>query len=45
MILLGVEERDFPIAYSIVVHEKIEMFERLLRAVCIFMRVDQKSSD
>ena len=26
------EERDFPIAYSMVVHEKIEMFERLLRA-------------
>ncbi|KAL2083206.1 hypothetical protein ACEWY4_020979 [Coilia grayii] len=27
------EERDFPIAYSMVIHEKIEMFERLLRAI------------
>ncbi|XP_078087640.1 beta-1,3-galactosyl-O-glycosyl-glycoprotein beta-1,6-N-acetylglucosaminyltransferase 3-like [Mustelus asterias] len=27
------EELDFPIAYSIVVHYKIEMFERLLRAI------------
>lgn len=33
MMPLSVEERDFPIAYSMVVHEKIEMFERLLRAV------------
>lgn len=45
---LGKEERDFPIAYSIVIHEKIEMFERLLRAIytpqnvyCV--HVDQKS--
>lgn len=43
------EERDFPIAYSMVIHEKIEMFERLLRAIyapqniyCV--HVDQKSS-
>lgn len=30
---LSKEELDFPIAYSMVVHEKIENFERLLRAV------------
>ncbi|KAJ3612541.1 hypothetical protein NHX12_020812 [Muraenolepis orangiensis] len=42
------EERDFPIAYSMVIHQKIEMFERLLRAVyrpqnvyCV--HVDKKS--
>ncbi|KAM7003493.1 beta-1,3-galactosyl-O-glycosyl-glycoprotein beta-1,6-N-acetylglucosaminyltransferase 3 [Tautogolabrus adspersus] len=47
---LSEEERDFPIAYSMVIHEKIEMFERLLRAVytpqniyCV--HVDQKSSE
>ncbi|XP_047195681.1 beta-1,3-galactosyl-O-glycosyl-glycoprotein beta-1,6-N-acetylglucosaminyltransferase 3-like [Hippoglossus stenolepis] len=47
---LSEEENDFPIAYSIVIHEKIEMFERLLRAVyapqniyCV--HVDQKSSE
>ncbi|XDV52759.1 hypothetical protein PO909_021426 [Leuciscus waleckii] len=28
MLSLSKEERDFPIAYSIVIHEKIEMFER-----------------
>lgn len=46
---LSQEENDFPIAYSMVIHEKIEMFERLLRAVytpqnvyCV--HVDQKSS-
>ncbi|XP_078113128.1 beta-1,3-galactosyl-O-glycosyl-glycoprotein beta-1,6-N-acetylglucosaminyltransferase 3 [Sander vitreus] len=46
---LSQEEKDFPIAYSMVIHEKIEMFERLLRAVytpqniyCV--HVDQKSS-
>lgn len=46
---LSEEEEDFPIAYSMVIHEKIEMFERLLRAVyapqniyCV--HVDQKSS-
>ncbi|XP_062856027.1 beta-1,3-galactosyl-O-glycosyl-glycoprotein beta-1,6-N-acetylglucosaminyltransferase 3 [Trichomycterus rosablanca] len=47
---LSKEEKDFPIAYSMVIHEKIEMFERLLRAVytpqnvyCV--HVDKKSSD
>ncbi|UVZ35188.1 1,3 galactose glycoprotein beta1,6N-acetyl glucosaminyl transferase 1 [Elephant endotheliotropic herpesvirus 5B] len=30
---LSREEAEFPIAYSIVVHHKIEMFERLLRAI------------
>ncbi|KAI7811856.1 beta-1,3-galactosyl-O-glycosyl-glycoprotein beta-1,6-N-acetylglucosaminyltransferase 3 [Triplophysa rosa] len=47
---LSEEERDFPIAYSMVIHEKIEMFERLLRAVyapqnvyCV--HVDQKSPE
>ncbi|XP_039988188.1 beta-1,3-galactosyl-O-glycosyl-glycoprotein beta-1,6-N-acetylglucosaminyltransferase 3 [Xiphias gladius] len=46
---LSEEENDFPIAYSMVIHEKIEMFERLLRALyapqniyCV--HVDQKSS-
>ncbi|TNN45605.1 Beta-1,3-galactosyl-O-glycosyl-glycoprotein beta-1,6-N-acetylglucosaminyltransferase 3 [Liparis tanakae] len=44
---LSEEEHHFPIAYSMVIHEKIEMFERLLRAVynpqniyCV--HVDQK---
>ncbi|XP_018407773.1 PREDICTED: beta-1,3-galactosyl-O-glycosyl-glycoprotein beta-1,6-N-acetylglucosaminyltransferase 3 [Nanorana parkeri] len=43
------EEEDFPIAYSMVIHENIEAFERLLRAIyfpqniyCI--HVDEKSS-
>ncbi|KAK2842284.1 hypothetical protein Q5P01_012484 [Channa striata] len=47
---LSEEEEDFPIAYSMVVHEKIEMFERLLRALyapqniyCV--HVDQKSPE
>ncbi|XP_055453990.1 beta-1,3-galactosyl-O-glycosyl-glycoprotein beta-1,6-N-acetylglucosaminyltransferase 3 [Psammomys obesus] len=47
---LSKEEADFPIAYSMVVHEKIENFERLLRAVytpqniyCV--HVDQKSPE
>ncbi|XP_006141828.1 beta-1,3-galactosyl-O-glycosyl-glycoprotein beta-1,6-N-acetylglucosaminyltransferase 3 [Tupaia chinensis] len=47
---LSKEELDFPIAYSMVVHEKIENFERLLRAVyapqniyCI--HVDRKSPE
>ncbi|XP_062948023.1 beta-1,3-galactosyl-O-glycosyl-glycoprotein beta-1,6-N-acetylglucosaminyltransferase 3 [Cynocephalus volans] len=47
---LSKEELDFPIAYSMVVHEKIESFERLLRAVyapqniyCIHM--DEKSPE
>lgn len=45
---LSKEERDFPIAYSMVIHEKVEMFERLLRAIytpqnvyCV--HVDRKS--
>ncbi|XP_027707933.1 beta-1,3-galactosyl-O-glycosyl-glycoprotein beta-1,6-N-acetylglucosaminyltransferase 3 [Vombatus ursinus] len=47
---LSKEEEDFPIAYSMVIHEKIENFERLLRALyapqniyCI--HVDMKSSE
>ncbi|XP_075945243.1 beta-1,3-galactosyl-O-glycosyl-glycoprotein beta-1,6-N-acetylglucosaminyltransferase 3-like [Anarhichas minor] len=47
---LSEEENDFPIAYSMVIHDKIEMFERLLRAVyapqniyCV--HVDQKASE
>ncbi|XP_005393886.1 PREDICTED: beta-1,3-galactosyl-O-glycosyl-glycoprotein beta-1,6-N-acetylglucosaminyltransferase 3 isoform X1 [Chinchilla lanigera] len=47
---LSKEELDFPIAYSMVVHEKIENFERLLRAVyapqniyCV--HVDEKSPE
>nr|KAF6353279.1 glucosaminyl (N-acetyl) transferase 3, mucin type [Pipistrellus kuhlii] len=47
---LSKEELDFPIAYSMVVHEKIENFERLLRTVyapqniyCV--HVDEKSPD
>ncbi|XP_061534082.1 beta-1,3-galactosyl-O-glycosyl-glycoprotein beta-1,6-N-acetylglucosaminyltransferase 3 [Phycodurus eques] len=46
---LGKEEKDFPIAYSMVIHGQIEMFERLLRAVyapqniyCV--HVDRKST-
>ncbi|XP_049625716.1 beta-1,3-galactosyl-O-glycosyl-glycoprotein beta-1,6-N-acetylglucosaminyltransferase [Suncus etruscus] len=45
---LSTEEAEFPIAYSIVVHHKIEMLDRLLRAIympqnfyCI--HVDRKS--
>ncbi|XP_074863144.1 beta-1,3-galactosyl-O-glycosyl-glycoprotein beta-1,6-N-acetylglucosaminyltransferase 3 [Carettochelys insculpta] len=30
---LSREEQEFPVAYSMVVHENIEMFERLLRAI------------
>lgn len=30
---LSEEEADFPIAYSMVIHHKIEMFERLLRSL------------
>ncbi|NWU66428.1 GCNT3 acetylglucosaminyltransferase, partial [Pterocles burchelli] len=30
---LSQEEEEFPIAYSMVIHNKIEMFERLLRSV------------
>ncbi|TNN00480.1 hypothetical protein fugu_011726 [Takifugu bimaculatus] len=47
---LSEEERNFPIAYSMVIHDNIEMFERLLRAIytpqnvyCV--HVDQKSKD
>uniref|UniRef100_A0A8C1R1H3 Beta-1,3-galactosyl-O-glycosyl-glycoprotein beta-1,6-N-acetylglucosaminyltransferase 3 n=1 Tax=Cyprinus carpio TaxID=7962 RepID=A0A8C1R1H3_CYPCA len=47
---LSKEEKDFPIAYSMVIHEKIKMFERLLRAIynphnvyCV--HVDQKSPE
>ncbi|XP_051917240.1 beta-1,3-galactosyl-O-glycosyl-glycoprotein beta-1,6-N-acetylglucosaminyltransferase 3 isoform X1 [Hippocampus zosterae] len=46
---LSEEERDFPIAYSMVIHGQIEMFERLLRAIytpqniyCVHM--DKKST-
>ncbi|KAG8595815.1 hypothetical protein GDO81_001640 [Engystomops pustulosus] len=44
------EERDFPIAYSIVVHHKIDMLERLLRTIYMphnyyCLHVDKKSSD
>lgn len=46
---LSAEERDFPIAYSMVIHDQVEMFERLLRAIyapqntyCV--HVDSKSS-
>ena len=44
------EETEFPIAYSMVIHEKIEMFERLLRAVYVphnvyCVHVDRKSPD
>ncbi|XP_012674102.2 beta-1,3-galactosyl-O-glycosyl-glycoprotein beta-1,6-N-acetylglucosaminyltransferase 3-like [Clupea harengus] len=49
-VALSEEERDFPIAYSMVIHENIEMFERLLRAVytpqnvyCV--HVDKKSPE
>ncbi|XP_009679921.2 beta-1,3-galactosyl-O-glycosyl-glycoprotein beta-1,6-N-acetylglucosaminyltransferase 3 [Struthio camelus] len=30
---LSQEEAEFPIAYSMVIHDKIEMFERLLRSI------------
>ncbi|XP_048828879.1 beta-1,3-galactosyl-O-glycosyl-glycoprotein beta-1,6-N-acetylglucosaminyltransferase 3-like isoform X6 [Brienomyrus brachyistius] len=47
---LSQEEKEFPIAYSMVIHEKIEMFERLLRALyapqnvyCV--HIDQKCSE
>ncbi|KAK5867381.1 hypothetical protein PBY51_011880 [Eleginops maclovinus] len=47
---LSEEENDFPIAYSMVIHNKIEMFERLLKAIytpqniyCV--HVDQKSTE
>ncbi|XP_072258379.1 beta-1,3-galactosyl-O-glycosyl-glycoprotein beta-1,6-N-acetylglucosaminyltransferase 3-like [Pyxicephalus adspersus] len=42
------KEEDFPIAYSMVIHENIEMFERLLRAIYVpqniyCVHVDEKS--
>ncbi|XP_048337897.1 beta-1,3-galactosyl-O-glycosyl-glycoprotein beta-1,6-N-acetylglucosaminyltransferase 3 [Sphaerodactylus townsendi] len=47
---LSKEEEDFPVAYSMVIHEKIEMFERLLRSIyapqniyCV--HVDRKAPD
>lgn len=45
---LSAEERDFPIAYSMVIHDNVEMFERLLRAVytpqnAYCVHVDRKS--
>ncbi|KAM4709904.1 beta-1,3-galactosyl-O-glycosyl-glycoprotein beta-1,6-N-acetylglucosaminyltransferase [Discoglossus pictus] len=47
---LSREEREFPIAYSIVVHHRIDMLERLLRSIympqnyyCI--HIDKKSSE
>ncbi|KAM4035271.1 beta-1,3-galactosyl-O-glycosyl-glycoprotein beta-1,6-N-acetylglucosaminyltransferase 3-like [Anomaloglossus baeobatrachus] len=50
MFTLSEEERDYPIAYSMVIHDNIEMFERLLRSIympqnvyCI--HVDNKSSE
>ncbi|XP_075993398.1 beta-1,3-galactosyl-O-glycosyl-glycoprotein beta-1,6-N-acetylglucosaminyltransferase 3 [Genypterus blacodes] len=47
---LSVEEKDFPLAYSMVIHEKIDMFERLLRAIYVpqniyCVHVDKKSSE
>ncbi|XP_061078528.1 beta-1,3-galactosyl-O-glycosyl-glycoprotein beta-1,6-N-acetylglucosaminyltransferase 3-like [Conger conger] len=44
------EETEFPVAYSMVVHEQIEMFERLLRAIYVphniyCVHVDRKSPD
>ncbi|CAI9592759.1 unnamed protein product [Staurois parvus] len=43
------EEEDFPIAYSMVIHENIETFERLLRAIYVpqniyCIHVDEKST-
>ncbi|XP_070618257.1 beta-1,3-galactosyl-O-glycosyl-glycoprotein beta-1,6-N-acetylglucosaminyltransferase 3 [Erythrolamprus reginae] len=47
---LSEEEENFPIAYSMVIHENIEMFERLLRSIfapqnvyCV--HVDRKSPE
>ncbi|XP_058491777.1 beta-1,3-galactosyl-O-glycosyl-glycoprotein beta-1,6-N-acetylglucosaminyltransferase-like [Solea solea] len=47
---LSQEEEDFPIAYSLVVHHKVQNFERLLRAIyapqnlyCV--HVDKKAKD
>ncbi|XP_075061328.1 beta-1,3-galactosyl-O-glycosyl-glycoprotein beta-1,6-N-acetylglucosaminyltransferase 3-like [Mixophyes fleayi] len=50
MISLSEEERNYPIAYSMVVHDNIEMFKRLLRSIytsqniyCV--HVDMKSQN
>ncbi|XP_067837194.1 beta-1,3-galactosyl-O-glycosyl-glycoprotein beta-1,6-N-acetylglucosaminyltransferase 3-like [Heptranchias perlo] len=45
---LSTEERDFPLAYSMVIFEKIEMFERLRRSIyapqnVFCVHVDRKS--
>uniref|UniRef100_A0A3B4YCP0 Glucosaminyl (N-acetyl) transferase 1 n=1 Tax=Seriola lalandi dorsalis TaxID=1841481 RepID=A0A3B4YCP0_SERLL len=45
---LSQEEEDFPLAYSIVVHHKVQNFERLLRAIYVphniyCIHVDKKS--
>uniref|UniRef100_H3BF61 Beta-1,3-galactosyl-O-glycosyl-glycoprotein beta-1,6-N-acetylglucosaminyltransferase 3 n=1 Tax=Latimeria chalumnae TaxID=7897 RepID=H3BF61_LATCH len=47
---LSNEEEQFPIAYSMVVHENIEIFERLLRAIytpqnAYCVHVDQKAPE
>ncbi|XP_029472139.1 beta-1,3-galactosyl-O-glycosyl-glycoprotein beta-1,6-N-acetylglucosaminyltransferase [Rhinatrema bivittatum] len=44
------EEEEFPIAYSVVVHHKIDMFERLLRSIYVpqnyyCIHVDKKSPE
>ncbi|XP_049578172.1 beta-1,3-galactosyl-O-glycosyl-glycoprotein beta-1,6-N-acetylglucosaminyltransferase 3 [Syngnathus scovelli] len=49
MVPLSEEEKDFPIAYSMVIHGQIEMFERLLRAIYMpqniyCVHVDRKST-
>ncbi|KAL8196972.1 UNVERIFIED_CONTAM: hypothetical protein K2H54_003937 [Gekko kuhli] len=46
---LSNEEEDFPIAYSMVIHDQIEMFEKLLRSIYVpqniyCVHVDKKSS-
>ncbi|XP_041034443.1 beta-1,3-galactosyl-O-glycosyl-glycoprotein beta-1,6-N-acetylglucosaminyltransferase 3-like [Carcharodon carcharias] len=47
---LSREERNFPISYSIVIHDNIEMFERLLRTIYVpqnvyCIHVDRKAAD
>ncbi|XP_053575320.1 beta-1,3-galactosyl-O-glycosyl-glycoprotein beta-1,6-N-acetylglucosaminyltransferase 3-like [Bombina bombina] len=47
---LSKEEEAFPIAYSMVIHDDIEMFERLLRAIYMpqnvyCVHVDEKATD
>lgn len=49
-VALSEEERNFPIAYSMVIHDQIEMFERLLRTVYMpqnlyCVHVDKKSPE